>query len=223
MSAFLDMTAAQSASVAASVCDARLSARQKASKRRSQGRRSAAATAGIHGSIASVGAGLYKSFRERFKNSAASSAASSAVSDYRPLRQRDAEAGKLQNELNLSDSSDVESLQSSDSDSGSGSSVENLFGNETERGQWRKKKKPAVPRARRRKVSGQLNSLSRPLMRAAAAFHFTDSSTYLSIPISLAIVNSYARALSSLVCDLCFMTRIGLKLHELGLNWSLRS
>ncbi|XP_023171383.2 venom dipeptidyl peptidase 4 isoform X2 [Drosophila hydei] len=147
MSAFLDMTAAQSASVAASVCDARLSARQKASKRRSQGRRSAAATAGIHGSIASVGAGLYKSFRERFRNSAASS----AVSDYRPLRQRDAEAGKLQNELNLSDSSDVESLQSSDSDSGSGSSVENLFGNETERGQWRKKKKPAVPRARRRK------------------------------------------------------------------------
>lgn len=41
--------------------------------------------------------------------------------------------------------------------------------------------------------------------------------TYLSIPISLAIANSNARALSSLVCDLCFMTRIGLKLHELGL------
>ncbi|TDG51215.1 hypothetical protein AWZ03_002302 [Drosophila navojoa] len=149
MSAFLDVTAAQS------VDASRLSARQKASKRRSQGRRSAAASAAIHGRIASVGAGLYKSFRGRFK----SSAGSSEATDYRPLRQRDVEAGKLQNDLNSSDSSDVESLHSSDPGSGSGSgsgsdsSVENLFGNETEeRTQWRRKRKTTTaPMARRRR------------------------------------------------------------------------
>ncbi|KRG06654.1 venom dipeptidyl peptidase 4 isoform X2 [Drosophila mojavensis] len=152
MSAFLDVTAAQS------VDASRLSARQKASKRRSQSRRNAAATAAIHGRIASVGAGLYKSFRGRFKSSASSSEA-----DYRPLRQRDVEAGKSQKDLNSSDSSDVESLQSSDPGSGSGSgsgigsdsdsSVENLFDNETEeRTKWRRQRKTTTaPMARRRR------------------------------------------------------------------------
>ncbi|KRF84798.1 venom dipeptidyl peptidase 4 isoform X2 [Drosophila virilis] len=144
--ALLDMTAAQSTSVAtaASASDAWLSARQKANKRRSHGGRTAA-TAAIHGlgrsSIASVGAGLYKSFRDRFGGS-------SGVGDYRALRQRDAETGNIQKDLASSDSSDEESLQSSGSD-GDSSSAEDIFTAKPGRRQGRRKK--PVPRARRRR------------------------------------------------------------------------
>ncbi|EDV97328.1 GH14754 [Drosophila grimshawi] len=144
------MMGAQSTSVAETAFEAKLSARQRADKRRRYGGRSAAA-AGIHGhgrsSIGSVSAGIIKSFHDRFMSSAVSDA-----SDYRVLRQRDAESGMTRLDLDSSGSSDVESLQGNISSSSS--SVEDLFSNQTEREKLRRKL-PERKTRRKRKVSDQ--------------------------------------------------------------------
>ncbi|KAH8307473.1 hypothetical protein KR044_012861, partial [Drosophila immigrans] len=116
---------AQSASVASMP-------RQKAAEQR---RRSyVGSAAGVHGrsSIGSVSAVLYKSFRERFMSLSGGSGSDSG--NYRALRQRDAEAGRLDNDLSSNgSSSDAELSQLSSS------SVDDLFANETERRNWRQK------------------------------------------------------------------------------------
>ncbi|XP_032599445.1 venom dipeptidyl peptidase 4 isoform X2 [Drosophila grimshawi] len=142
------MMGAQSTSVAETAFEAKLSARQRADKRRRYGGRSAAA-AGIHGhgrsSIGSVSAGIIKSFHDRFMSSAVSDA-----SDYRVLRQRDAESGMTRLDLDSSGSSDVESLQGNISSSSS--SVEDLFSNQTEREKLRRKLPERKTRRKRKNL-----------------------------------------------------------------------
>ncbi|KAH8405979.1 hypothetical protein KR215_001367, partial [Drosophila sulfurigaster] len=146
---FLD---AQSASVASA-------ARQKAAEKR---RRSYGHAAGIHGhsrgrsrsrsSIGSVSAVLYKSFRERFM-SASGGSSSGGDGNYRVLRQRDAEAGRMDNELSSNASSSDGELSQLSSRS---SSVDDLFANETERRTWRQKLPERSQRSKRKVGRGRL-------------------------------------------------------------------
>ncbi|XP_060656606.1 venom dipeptidyl peptidase 4 isoform X1 [Drosophila nasuta] len=149
---FLD---AQSASVASA-------ARQKAAEKR---RRSYGHAAGIHGhsrgrsrsrsSIGSVSAVLYKSFRERFM-SASGGSSSGGDGNYRVLRQRDAEAGRMDNELSSNASSSDGELSQLSSRS---SSVDDLFANETERRTWRQKLPERSQRSKRKVDRGRLKNL----------------------------------------------------------------
>ncbi|KAH8334766.1 hypothetical protein KR074_010347 [Drosophila pseudoananassae] len=114
------------------------------SKRRSSYAGRTAPTTGVHGrgSIGSVSAGLYKAFRERFLSSDESG-------DYRKLRQRDAEAGRV----GANASSSTESSGEEADLPSSSSSVEDLFAKETERRKWQRKSSDQRRRAARRKVS----------------------------------------------------------------------
>lgn len=152
--ASLDLLGAQPTSVAA-----RQQRRRSSSGSNSYDRRSpkAAAAAGVHGGyIGSVSAGIYKSFRERFMNGAGSGSSSSDV-DYRVLRQRDVEAGKLSSSGSSSDEQEEDDEQE---EGLSSSSVEDLFASEAERKKWHRKAQPerrsttkGKQRRRRRKVS----------------------------------------------------------------------
>ncbi|KAI8037792.1 hypothetical protein M5D96_009293 [Drosophila gunungcola] len=115
-------------------------------KRRSSyaGRR--ASTAGVHGrgSIGSISSGIFKAFRERFLSSDDSG-------DYRKLRQRDAESGRMGAGANASSSTDS---SGEDAEPSSSSSVEDLFSNEAERRKWQRKTSEQRRRTARKKVSG---------------------------------------------------------------------
>lgn len=171
--ATLDLLGAQPTSVAARQ-------QQQQRRRSSYDGRSAA---GIHGGgsrpgyIGSVSAGIYKSFRERFMNGngSAGSGGSSDCSnvDYRVLRQRDAELGKLSS----SGSSSEQELEEEEEQEGalsSSSSVEDIFASEAERRKWRRKVQPEQQqqqqrrsttkgkRRRKRKVSATLSYAPSP-------------------------------------------------------------
>lgn len=198
--ASLDLLGAQPTSVAA---------RQQRRRSSSNGydRRSpkaAAAAAGVHGGyIGSVSAGIYKSFRERFMNGAVSAGSGSSSSDvdYRVLRQRDAEAGKLSS----SGSSSDEEQEEDDEEELSSSSVEDLFASEAERRKWRRKAQPerrstakGNRRRRRRKVSA---ARSGPDFRAGVrAWLSISHATYLAIPCGGFDCYRYVRDMSELVC-----------------------
>ncbi|XP_052848496.1 venom dipeptidyl peptidase 4 isoform X2 [Drosophila gunungcola] len=112
-------------------------------KRRSSyaGRR--ASTAGVHGrgSIGSISSGIFKAFRERFLSSDDSG-------DYRKLRQRDAESGRMGAGANASSSTDS---SGEDAEPSSSSSVEDLFSNEAERRKWQRKTSEQRRRTARKK------------------------------------------------------------------------
>uniref|UniRef100_A0A6P4FKQ8 Uncharacterized protein LOC108052532 n=1 Tax=Drosophila rhopaloa TaxID=1041015 RepID=A0A6P4FKQ8_DRORH len=111
-------------------------------KRRSSHAGRSASTAGIHGrgSIGSISSGIFKAFRERFLSSDDSG-------DYRKLRQRDAESGRMgANATSSTDSS------GEDEEPSSSSSVEDLFANEAERRKWQRKNSEHRRRAARKKV-----------------------------------------------------------------------
>lgn len=176
--ASLDLLGAQPTSVAA-----RQQRRRGSSS--SYDRRSAkAAAAGVHGGyIGSVSAGIYKSFRERFMSGAGSagSGGSSSDVDYRALRQRDAEAGKLSS----SDSSSDEQQQQEAEGLSSSSSVEDLFASEAERRKWRRKTQPerrstTKGKRRRRKVSAARSGPGLGLC-SGLAFHFACNLLWYSV------------------------------------------
>ncbi|KAH8269938.1 hypothetical protein KR018_000057, partial [Drosophila ironensis] len=112
--------------------------RPKSKRRSSYGGRSAS---NASGSIGSVSSGLYKAFREKFVSSDESG-------DYRKLRQRDAEAGRLGASASSSADSSGEEGEPSSS-----SSVEDLFAGETERRKWQRKSSEQRRRSARGKVS----------------------------------------------------------------------
>lgn len=156
--ASLDLLGAQPTSVAAR------QQRRRSSSGNYDRRSPKAAAAGVHGGyIGSVSAGIYKSFRERFMNGAVSAGSGSSSSDvdYRVLRQRDAEAGKLSSSGSSSDEEQEEEEDDDQEEEGlSSSSVEDLFASEAERRKWRRKAQPerrstakGNRRRRRRKVS----------------------------------------------------------------------
>lgn len=167
--ASLDLLGAQPTSVAAR------QQRRRGSSNGSYDRRSAkAATAGVHGGssgyIGSVSAGIYKSFRERFMSGAGSagSGGSSSDVDYRALRQRDAEAGKLSS----SDSSSDEQQQQEAEGLSSSSSVEDLFASEAERRKTQPERRSTTKgKRRRRKVSAARSGPGLGLC-SGLAFHF---------------------------------------------------
>jgi len=115
-------------------------------KRRSSYAGRSALTAGVHGrgSIGTISSGIFKSFRERFLSSSSGESA-----NYRKLRQRDAESGRIG--ANASSSSDS---SGEDEEPSSSSSVEDLFANEAERRKWQRKTSEQRRRAARKKVSG---------------------------------------------------------------------
>lgn len=201
--ASLDLLGAQPTSVAAR------QQRRRSSSSNGYDRRSpkaAAAAAGVHGGyIGSVSAGIYKSFRERFMNGAVSAGSGSSSSDvdYRVLRQRDAEAGKLSSS---GSSSEEEQEEEEDDEEGlSSSSVEDLFASEAERRKWRRKSQPerrstakGKQRRRRRKVSA---ARSGPGSGAGVrAWLSISHATYLAMPCGGFDCYRYVRDMSELVC-----------------------
>jgi len=100
-------------------------------KRRSSYAGRSASTAGVHGrgSIGTISSGIFKSFRERFLSSSSGESA-----NYRKLRQRDAETGRIGENASSSSESSGE-----DEEPSSSSSVEDLFANEAERRKWQRK------------------------------------------------------------------------------------
>ncbi|KPU77939.1 uncharacterized protein Dana_GF24616, isoform C [Drosophila ananassae] len=137
---WLDMNAALQ-SLDESAAEPKPNSRPRAKRRSSYAGRSASTT-GVHGrgSIGSVSAGLYKAFRDRFLSSDESG-------DYRKLRQRDAEAGRV----GANASSSTESSGEEADLPSSSSSVEDLFAKETERRKWQRKSSEQRRRAARRK------------------------------------------------------------------------
>ncbi|KAH8369575.1 hypothetical protein KR093_000201 [Drosophila rubida] len=157
-----------------------LDAQQSASVAAAKRRRSYGNAARVHGrsSGGGVSAVLYKSFRERFMSLSAGSSSDAGVSDYRVLRQRDAEAARVDDELSSNgSSSDAELSQLSSS-----SSVEDLFANETERRNWRQKTAPERSRSSRgkrragRKVSAHFpfHSLEHIVVEQLLTFKYSD-------------------------------------------------
>jgi len=117
-------------------------------KRRSSYAGRSASTAGVHGrgSIGTISSGIFKSFRERFLSSSSGESA-----NYRKLRQKDAESGRIGANASSSSESSGE-----DEEPSSSSSVEDLFANEAERRKWQRKTSEQRRRAARKKVSGPL-------------------------------------------------------------------
>lgn len=201
--ASLDLLGAQPTSVAARQ-------QRRRSSSGSYDRRSpkaAAAAAGVHGGyIGSVSAGIYKSFRERFMNGAVSAGSGSSSSDvdYRVLRQRDAEAGKLSSSGSSSDEEQEE--EDDEQEEGlSSSSVEDLFASEAERRKWRRKAQPERRSTakgnrsrRRRKVSA---AWSGPGSGAGVrAWLSISHATYLAMLCGGFDCYRYVRDKSELVC-----------------------
>ncbi|XP_037720430.1 venom dipeptidyl peptidase 4 isoform X2 [Drosophila subpulchrella] len=112
-------------------------------KRRSSYAGRSASTAGVHGrgSIGTISSGIFKSFRERFLSSSSGESA-----NYRKLRQRDAETGRIGANASSSSESSGE-----DEEPSSSSSVEDLFANEAERRKWQRKTSEQRRRAARKK------------------------------------------------------------------------
>lgn len=202
--ASLDLLGAQPTSVAARQQRRRNSSGSNGYDRRSP--KAAVAAAGVHGGyIGSVSAGIYKSFRERFMNGAVSAGSGSSSSDvdYRVLRQRDAEAGKLSSSGSSSDEEQEED-DDQEEEGLSSSSVEDLFASEAERRKWRRKAQPERrstakgKRSRRRKVSA---ARSGPGSGAGVrAWLSISHATYLAMPCGGFDCYRYVRDMSELVC-----------------------